>query len=92
MALPFDPFLTQMLICTVCDTFFQQAHTDGDEIICPHPQCGAAEADFWVVLEEEIDEAFWELMGCAFTEARRMNLRCIAEAEMEAFNPLTRLL
>jgi hypothetical protein len=92
MTLPFDPFLPQMLVCTVCETIFQQAHTEGVEVICPHPRCGASEADFWVVLENEVDELFREVIGTSFCVHRQNNLGAIARMTMGSINPLTRLL
>lgn len=87
-------FFSPMLQCSYCDLIFQQpsdCHFNGDVYeVCP--RCGAESLDWDQVGDDVINTLFYQIIGENFSEVRRINLRSIAEGQMEPFNPLTRKL
>lgn len=83
--------------CGECDTLFLQFVTQelaGHTYeLCPNPRCHAPRNLCSPIIEPAIGWQFMHIIGhSGFSETRRMNLRCIAESQMEPWNPLYRLL
>lgn len=92
-----NPELPPMNQCGECDTIFLKWATqelNGEEYkLCPNPACHAP----CNLTDAIMNEAIWWLFNhlidhSGFGETRRMNLRMIAESQMEPWNPLYRLL
>lgn len=91
-----DLELTQMYRCNECGTLFirwafQELDGQGYDL-CPNPRCHAPRN----LCDPIMNEAIWWLFNhliehSGFDEVRRMNLREIAESQMEPWNPLYRL-
>lgn len=81
--------------CLACDTLFLQAEyivwPNYYEIVCPHPDCGANEADFVLVSDSDVSLIFYGVIGMGFDLHERQGLRYAAEAQMLPFSRADRL-
>jgi hypothetical protein len=86
---------SSLLLCAHCDIIFLQPkmviYPGGhSELGCPN--CLAPELDHDPLTDQTISTLFISIIGDAFSETRRMNLRNIAESQMGPYNPLSRLI
>lgn len=82
--------------CSACDTIFTQPNVRyflGEAIpICPNRFCAAEELDWDFFSDADFFDQFYGIIAESFNQVTRSLWREIAEANMQPFNPLYRLL
>ena len=95
--MPRDIELKPIFQCGECSILFQQFATvtvaGETHKICPNPSCHGPINLCEPVMNAAISWAFMHIIDhSGFGETQRMHLRCVAESQMEPWNPLYRLL